>query len=355
MAWSHRRLTLPVHITDPDALDRLEAVEGRRWRSREGGGEHFRKLRRGYEHFLEMLSEMEMDLDEWIDPPVLLVNDLDVEPVLYGKEGYSRYAITKDGELVLLAWSTRPERLADAEEQGFRISGAANPSGGVRRAARRARRFVTSPAGAFAIAGGIAAATGLLVYSMRGGRFALPGPRPSPGPGRTAVIGDSIVAHSAGFVQHLDQNVPGRSFTNFGVVGQGTERILSDLRSRVIDQGFDEVIVEGGANDLGRSNASDYITSRLRTMVQEAKAAGLKVVLLPMIPMAEQAGQIRAINSIIMGQGRSWGADVVVDTYSPLDDGRGGIIAQHVNPDGIHPTRTGQVIIGQTIQARAYA
>jgi lysophospholipase L1-like esterase len=127
------------------------------------------------------------------------------------------------------------------------------------------------------------------------------------------------------------------------------------LRNRVIGQGFDEVIIEGGGNDLGRQDAIDYITSRLRTMVQEAKAAGLKVVLLPMIPMAQQARLIPAINSVVMSQGRSWGADAVVDTYSPLDDGRGGIISPYVTPDGIHPTREGQLVIGRTIQSQAYA
>ena len=346
---------MPVYITDPDAIDRLEAVEGRQWRNRDGGAEDFLKLRRGYLIFLEMLSDMDMELDEWHGPPVLLVNGFELDPVLYGKEGYSRYALCKDGELLLHAWSIRPERLADAEEQGFSIVGTPNPSRRVRQAARRVRRFATSPAGAIVIAGGVAAAVGLIIYAARRGVPALAGPRPSPGPGRTAVIGDSIVAHTAGFVQFLDQNVPGRSFENFGVVGQGTESILSDLRNRVIGHGFDEVIIEGGANDLGRPNATDYITSRLRTMVQEAKAAGLKVVLLPMIPMAQQASLIPEINSIIMNQGHSWGADVIVDTYSPLNDGRGGIIDQHVNPDRIHPTRSGQLIMGQTILSRAYA
>ncbi|MHC4298884.1 MAG: SGNH/GDSL hydrolase family protein [Planctomycetota bacterium] len=260
-----------------------------------------------------------------------------------------------DIEELFDAWSARPEHLAFDEEQGAGAIGASNPSHGIRQAARRARRVVTSPAGIAVIAGSVAVAVGLVIYAARRGAPALFGSRPSPGPGRTAVIGDSIVAHSAGFVQYLDQHVPERSFTNFGIVGQGTESILSDLRNRVIGHGFDEVIIEGGANDLGRPDNIDYITSRLRTIVQEAKAAGLKVVLLPMIPMAQQARLIPAINSVVMSQGRSWGADVVVDTYSPLDDGRGGIISSYVTPDGIHPTREGQLVIGRAIQSRAYA
>lgn len=343
---------MSVYITDSDALDRLESVEGSWWRHQNQGEDHFQRLHRAYLSFLHALGEFGLQLSEWTDAPLL--EDGDLEPVLYGKEGYSRYVLRPDGELVLLGWSTRQERLDRAAEEGFTVTGLRNPSRRVRRAATRVRRFVTGPTGAFVIAAGALGAVGIILYAARRGPLVL-GPRQNPGPGRTAVIGDSIVAHPNGFVRYLDQNVPGRSFTNFGIVGQGTRAILNDLRTKVIGHGFDEVIIEGGGNDLGRSNASEYITSRLRTMVQEAKAAGLKVVLLPMIPMARAAGQIPPINAITMGQGRLWGADVIVDTYSPLNDGRGGIIAQYVSPDNIHPTRDGQLIIGRVIKDRAYA
>lgn len=290
--------------------------------------------------------------------PPLWSEDLSQEfgNVIYGAAGYSRYVIDGEGLLILDGGSTRPERAQAALDEGFNVAGwpEANPSRRTRRALGRVKRVITGPVGLTILAAGVTGALGLLVWAARRGSITL-GPRSAPGPGRTAVIGDSIVAHQAGFVRYLDQNVPGRSFTNFGVVGQGTERILSDLRSRVIGHGFDEVIIEGGGNDLGRSNAADYITQRLRTMVQEAKASGLKVVLLPMIPMARAANQIPLINAITLSQGRSWGADVVVDTYSPMNDGRGGIRSDYVSPDGIHPTRVGQQVIGQAIQAGAYA
>lgn len=346
---------MSVHITDIDCLDRLEAVEGERWRYSERGADNFHRMRRAYLAFLKALDEEGLEVSEWGDPPTIEIDDEYIEPVLYGKEGYARYLLVADGELFLHAWSTRGERIVIAKDQGFRIIGERNPSRRSRRVLARARRVITSPTGAGLMAAGALGAVGLILWAARrGGAFSL-GPRRSPGPGRTAVVGDSIVAHQAGFVRFLNQNVPGRSFTNFGVVGQGTQAILSDLRNRVIGHGFDEVIVEGGANDLGRSNASEYITSRLRTMVREAKAAGLKVVLLPMVPMARAADQIPPINAITMSQGRSWGADVFVDTYQPMNDGRGGIRSDYVSPDGIHPTRDGQLVLGQTILARAYA
>ena len=179
--------------------------------------------------------------------------------------------------------------------------------------------------------------------------------RRHPGPGRTAVIGDSIVAHSVGFVSYLDRYVPERSFENFGVIGQGTSDIHQDLRNRVIGQGFDEVIIEGGMNDLGRADAVSYVTNNLAQMVREARAAGLYSVLLTITPWEQAHDSISQINRIILSQGRQWGADVVVDVHSPLADYRGFLRGEYSGDRvNLHPNVTGQRVIGEAIQAAAY-
>ena len=208
-----------------------------------------------------------------------------------------------------------------------------------------------SPFGIAAIAG--AGVIGYAFWKITQGGVGLP--RRSPGPGRTAVIGDSIVAHQHGFVRYLDQNVPGRSFTNFGIVGQGTAAIRRDLQTRVIGQGFDEVVVEGGLNDAGRENALDYIIGNLRAMVQEAKAAGLKVVLVTMTPYYANKALVAQGNAIILRDGRSWGADAVVDTHSAVRSLNNELRSDLAAPDRLHLNRTGQEVIGQTILSRAYA
>lgn len=201
----------------------------------------------------------------------------------------------------------------------------------------------------------VAALVVFLVAMIRKADAASP-VRRRPGPGRTAVIGDSIVANTAGFVSYLGRNVIGRSFNNFGIVGQGTAAILNDLRTKVIGRGYDEVIIEGGLNDLGRQDAVGYVTSNLRTMVQEAKAARLGVVLVTVTPYRVGQPNISQINQILMQNGRSWGADAVVDITSPLSDMFGGIKANLTDDStGLHPNRTGQELIGQTIRTRAYA
>lgn len=178
--------------------------------------------------------------------------------------------------------------------------------------------------------------------------------RQNPGPGRTAVIGDSIVAHPAGFVRYLDSSIQGRSFSNFGIVGQGTSAIQSDLRNRVLGRGFDEVIIEGGMNDMGHRDAVNYIINNLRAMVQEAKAGGLKVVLVTLTPYHRVKPQISQVNSVILRDGRSWGADVVVDTHSALKTIGNDLRSDYAAGDRLHLNRTGQQALGQAILERAY-
>jgi lysophospholipase L1-like esterase len=180
--------------------------------------------------------------------------------------------------------------------------------------------------------------------------------RQDPGAGRTAVLGNSITAHSSGFVAFLGRELPHRTFANLGVVGQGTAAILDRLRSQVIGQGYDEVIIEAGINDIGRTNALEYITANLAQMVREAKAAGLRVVLLTLTPYGTYASRVRAVNERIRQDGRQWGADIVVDVYSPLADWRGHLRSDLIGDQmGLHPTRAGQELMGRSILATAYA
>jgi len=213
--------------------------------------------------------------------------------------------------------------------------------------------------GGVTIGVGVASAVAFAVFLValvRRSDAASTATRRRPGSGRTAVIGDSIVANTNGFVNHLGRNVAGRSFDNFGVVGQGTSAILNDLRTRVVGRGYDEVIIEGGLNDLGHPSAVAYVTGNLGTMVREAKAAGLGVVLVTVTPYRAGQPKIGQINQILIRDGRGWGADVVVDITSPLADMLGGIKANLTDDrTGLHPNHIGQELIGQTLLTRAYA
>jgi hypothetical protein len=177
--------------------------------------------------------------------------------------------------------------------------------------------------------------------------------RKNPGAGRTAVVGDSIAAGA--FVGILDSSLPTRSFTNFGVVGSGTNAIKRSLQNNVLGRNFDEVIIEGGLNDMSRDDAVSYITNNLSEMVRMAKADGLEVVLTTVTPYHAEAVKIRELNNIILRNGKRWGADVVVDIHSPIADISGGLQQSLVGDRmGLHPNRTGHRLIAQSILQSAY-
>jgi hypothetical protein len=180
--------------------------------------------------------------------------------------------------------------------------------------------------------------------------------RRDPGPGRTAAVGNSITAARSGFVSFLDRSLPSRSFANMGVVGEGSVAIKRRLERNVIGQGFDEVIIEAGINDIRGRNAVEHISSQLQSMVRTAKQAGLKVVLTNLPPWHQEVGKIAAVNDRIRAQGRNWGADVVVDIHRPLADWRGHLRQELVGDRmGLHPNREGQELIGRTILEAAYS
>lgn len=346
---------MPVFIQDFGVVDKLEAVEGAKWRFSEGGEKHVSKLVKAWMRYKKMMTESGDTLKATDSPILEDDNGSYISPVLYGAAGWSRYVVKGDGELVLLGDTTRVEKIDKAIDMGFSVRG------------RPGYSMQDNP-GLFILQSilgvGVLAAIVMAVISWRGNSsFAsgilVGGTRTSPGPGRTAVVGDSIVANTSGFVRFLGSNVPGRAFDNMGVVGEGTSDIHSRMRRNVIGSSaagrYDEVIIEGGVNDLGQRSPVEYVTNNLRSMVQEARSAGLKVVLLTVTPYYAGAAVIQQINDVIKRDGRGWGAEAVVDTWTPLADSSGGLKQEYVGDQmHLHPNNAGQLLMGRTILAAAY-
>ena len=199
----------------------------------------------------------------------------------------------------------------------------------------------------FLVGGGVAAAA-IAVWAY------LYGPRCRfVGQCRVAVIGDSISA-GRGYVDVLDADLPRHEFDVFGGVGWGTTALLAELR-RALPQHFDEVIIEGGANDLGRPDAESYILGNLEQMVKAARASGARVVLLTLTPWSRDVDTIQAINTALRWRGPLWGAKVV-DVWSPLADQAGGLRAELIGDAvmGIHPNSAGHRLIARAILDDAY-
>jgi len=172
-------------------------------------------------------------------------------------------------------------------------------------------------------------------------------------PCRIASIGDSITAHPSGFATYP---IPHATVVQMGVVGQGSAGIRDRLACDVIGSGFDEVIILAGANDLGRRDAAAYITANLRQMVQAASAAGLRVVLLTLTPYHAATSTISSINRTIKAQGRSWGADAIVDVHRPLASVLGHLRPEYVGDRmGLHPNAEGHMVMAVALRQQAYS
>jgi acyl-CoA thioesterase-1 len=135
-----------------------------------------------------------------------------------------------------------------------------------------------------------------------------------------------------------------------GISGQTTSQMLGRFYADVIALHPAVVHILGGTNDIaGNSGPTslDAIENNLRSMVDLARAHGIRVILGTVLPAArfgwrpdiEPVASIRALNGWIRAYARARGI-AVVDYYTLLDDGRHGL-APIDSGDGVHPSAAG--------------
>jgi hypothetical protein len=110
-----------VHIDDPDALSKLAQLEGDRWLADDRRTWTLYRSATTAHAFLHAWNVghapevPEADRQYWRE-----ISDLPLS-CIYGDGGYARFPVADDGEIVLDAGSTRPEKIARAEALGFRV------------------------------------------------------------------------------------------------------------------------------------------------------------------------------------------------------------------------------------------
>jgi len=154
---------------------------------------------------------------------------------------------------------------------------------------------------------------------------------------------------------------PGKPYINRGISGQTTPQLLVRFRQDVIALKPKVVVILAGTNDIaGNTGPStlEMIEDNLASMVELAKANGIRVVLGSVLPAARYAWKpdlrpapaIVALNAWIRAYSR--GQDIIfLDYHSAMRTDTDGLRAD-LSGDGAHPNEAGyRVMASMTMRA----
>ncbi|MDX1430706.1 MAG: SGNH/GDSL hydrolase family protein [Rhodothermales bacterium] len=170
---------------------------------------------------------------------------------------------------------------------------------------------------------------------------------PKPGEQRVVFYGNSITDVWA---RYFDMMFPGKPYIGRGIGGQTTPQMLVRFRQDVIALEPAVVVILAGTNDIaGNTGPStlEMIEHNLMSMVELAKANGIRVVLSSVLPAydyrwrpgLEPAPKIIALNAWM----KQYAADndvVYLDYHTAMADERQGLPVE-LSEDGVHPNEAG--------------
>jgi lysophospholipase L1-like esterase len=176
---------------------------------------------------------------------------------------------------------------------------------------------------------------------------------PKAGEQRVVFMGNSI---TEGWAPLFDSLFPGKPYVGRGISGQTTPQMLLRFRQDVIALKPKAVVILGGTNDIaGNTGPStlEMIEDNLASMTDLAKANGIRVVLVSVLPAAdypwkrgvEPAPKIIALNAWLKQYATSAGA-IYLDLHAAMDDGHGGMRAE-LSADGVHPNSVGYALMAR--------
>ena len=156
---------------------------------------------------------------------------------------------------------------------------------------------------------------------------------------------------------------PGKPYVGRGIGGQTTPQMLVRFRQDVVALAPRVVVILAGTNDIaGNTGPStlEMIEDNIASMTEIAKANGIKVVLVSVLPAfdyrwkpgLDPAPKIVALNAWIKQFATKTGA-VYLDLHTPMADERQGMKAA-LSGDGVHPNPAGYALMSP-ITERAIA
>jgi len=154
----------------------------------------------------------------------------------------------------------------------------------------------------------------------------------------------------------LQQCLPSYHVINKGINGDRTDQMLSRFQADVLALNPKYVIIWGGENDIAQNKVEaniSFTTTNLSAMYTAAKAAGIKIIAVTIIPLKGWVGytELRGqrINEINTWIKNNADVDYVIDAYALIEDGTGKMRLQYRYSDYAHLSTLGYHFIGAMI------
>lgn len=179
---------------------------------------------------------------------------------------------------------------------------------------------------------------------------------PAPGEKRVVFMGNSI---TDGWSNARPGFFAGKPYINRGISGQTTPQMLVRFRADVINLKPAVVVILAGTNDIAENmgpSKLEWIENNILSMVELAKANGIKVVLCSVLPAfdypwkpgLQPAGKIVALNKMLKADAEKYGL-IWVDYFSPMADERNGLKVS-LSGDGVHPNEAGYSVMESLVE-----
>ncbi|WP_082591148.1 SGNH/GDSL hydrolase family protein [Sediminicola sp. YIK13] len=174
---------------------------------------------------------------------------------------------------------------------------------------------------------------------------------------RIVFMGNSI---TEGWIDHNPEFFKKKGYFNRGISGQTTPQMLLRFRQDVLDLKPKVVVLLAGINDIAGNtgpSTQKMIVDNIFSMVELAKAHGIKVVLssvlpasdFPWAPGLEPSMKVIALNTALK-QYAEINGHVYLDYFSNMVDSNNGLQERYTY-DGIHPNAFGYQIMGPLAKA----